>query len=210
MKKVFLTILTLTFFNFSFAQLDWGAKAGLNYNFGGDLSEVISDTGSSIENIVNTNADDKAGFHLGLWTRFKVLGLYIRPELIYTKLNNSYGANLQNNRTESDYKTQKLDIPILLGTKIAGPLHIFGGPSFQYILDSDFDVDNISDIKTNDFSVGLQLGAGLELGRLGVDVRWEKGFENDANGEFLNTGFEVDNRPNQIVFGLSYRFNEKD
>lgn len=210
MRKVFLTVLTFTFINFSFAQLDWGAKAGLNYNFGGDLSEVFSETGSNIENIVNTNADGKAGFHLGLWTKFHVLGLYIRPELVYTKLNNSYGTNTQNNRGESDYKTQKLDIPILIGTKLIGPLHIFGGPSFQYILDSDFEVNTIGDIKTNDLSVGLQLGTGLELGRLGIDVRWEKGFSNDADGRFLNTNFNVDNRPNQIIFGLSYQFNEKD
>lgn len=207
MKKVFLTILTITFLNFSFAQIDWGAKAGLNYNFGGDLTEFFPGAADGVENII-TGADDKAGFHVGLWTKFRFAGLYVRPELVYTQLNNSYNSSSPNN-LDTDFKTNKIDVPILLGAKVIGPLHIFGGPAFQYITKSDLRSD-IENIDTNDFSVGLQLGTGLELGRLGVDVRWEKGFSNDLDGQFLNTQIDVDNRPNQIIFGLSYRFNERN
>jgi hypothetical protein len=211
MKKVFVTLLTLTLCStLSYAQkIDWGAKVGVNYNFGGDLSEAPTTIGDSFEDVI-TGADAKAGYHVGLWTKIDVLGMYVRPELIYTQLNNTYGANAENSRNEADFKTKKLDIPVLFGVKVAGPLHIFAGPSFQYILDSDFDVNDVDAIDTNDFSVGLQIGAGLELGKLGIDVRWEKGFSNDANGQFLNTDFNVDNRPNQIIFGLSYRFNERN
>ena len=38
----------------------------------------------------------------------------------------------------------------------------------------------------------------------------QKGFENDLDGEFLGSNINVDNRPNQIIFGLSYRLNERD
>lgn len=209
MKKVFVTLLTLTLCStLSFAQkIDWGAKAGLNYNFGGDLSEIISEVGNTAENVL-AGADSKAGFHLGLWTKVDVLGIYVRPELIYTQLNNSY-----NNTTEgvdTDFKTNKIDIPILIGAKVAGPLHVFAGPSFQYITNSDFSQNEFQNVSTKDFTVGLQIGTGVELGRLGIDVRWEKGFSNDADGQFVDTDFRVDNRPNQIIFGLSYRFNERD
>jgi len=211
MKKLVLTVLALTLTTtLLFSQkIDFGAKAGLNYNFGGDLSEVIEETGNTFQNVI-TGADDKAGFHIGLWAKARLLGLYIRPEIVYTQLNNSYGANTINNRLETDFKTKKLDIPILIGTKVVGPLHIYAGPSFQYIIKSDFSRNEIENIKTNDFSVGLQLGAGLELGKLGFDVRWEKGFSNDLDGKFLNTDLNVDNRPNQIIFGLSYRFNDRN
>lgn len=211
MKKVFVTLLTLTLCTtLSYAQkIDWGAKAGLNYNFGGDLSEVPANIGESFEDVI-TGADAKAGYHFGLWTKINLLGLYVRPELVYTQLNNTYGPNPENNRDDADFKTKKLDIPVLIGANIAGPLHIYAGPSFQYIIDSDFGVNEVENLETNDFSVGLQIGAGLELGKLGLDVRWEKGFSNDADGRFLNTDFNVDNRPNQIIFGLSYRFNERD
>ena len=207
-KKLVLTILTLTLINVSFAQkIDFGAKGGLNYNFGGDLKELMSETNGSLNDVVH-GAEDKAGYHFGLWAKVHLLGLYVRPEIIYTELNNSYN-NLGTN-ISTDFKTKKIDMPILLGAKLIGPLHIYAGPSIQYITNSDFSSSEIENISTNDFSVGLQIGTGLELGRLGVDVRWEKGFENDLDGEFLNTNINVDNRPNQIIFGLSYRFNERN
>ena len=207
MRKVFLTILTLTFSTIlSFAQIDWGAKAGLNYNFGGDFKEVPQGIVNSFENAI-IGADDKAGFHVGLWTKIDLSGLYIRPEIVYTELNNSYESGIDNFNT--DFKTRKIDVPLLIGAELFGPLHIFGGPSFQFISESNFDGEEIRNISTRDFTAGLQLGAGLEFGRLGVDVRWEKGFNNDLDGEFLNTGINVDNRPNQIIFGLSYQFNNR-
>ncbi|HHC79723.1 MAG TPA: PorT family protein [Flavobacteriia bacterium] len=206
-KKLVLTILTLTLFNVTFAQkIDFGAKAGLNYNFGGDLSELIEQTGNNFQNVI-TGADDKAGYHIGFWLKARLLGFYVRPEIVYTELNNSYNSSVTTLNT--DFKTRKLDVPILIGTKVIGPLHIFAGPSFQYIIDTDFSVNQIENIKTNDFSVGLQIGTGLEIGKLGFDVRWEKGFSNDLDGRFLNTSINVDNRPNQIIFGLSYRFNDR-
>lgn len=208
-SKAVLTVLTITFINISFAQVDFGIKGGVNYNFGGDLKEIPEAIGTNAENII-TNADAKAGFHAGMWVRFKFAGLYVKPELIYTELNNTYGANNQTNRNEAGFVTKKIDVPLLLGAKIAGPLHIFAGPSLQYITNTKFEVDDIKNLKTNDFSVGLQLGAGVELGRLGLDLRWEKGFNNDADGKFLDTDFNVDNRPNQIIFGLSYQLSKRD
>lgn len=207
MKNLVLAILALTLFNFSFAQkIDVGAKAGINYNFGGDLSELPSEVNNNIGNLI-AGADNKAGYHFGLWAKFNLIGLYVRPELIYTQLNNSYSNSTENVNT--DFKTKKVDMPILIGTKIIGPLHIFAGPSFQYILKSDFSQNEFENISNKNFTAGLQIGTGLELGRLGVDVRWEKGFSNDVDGKFLSTNISVDNRPNQIIFGLSYRLNDR-
>jgi len=207
MRKLVLTILTLTLTTtFLFAQnIDFGAKAGLNYNFGGDLKEFIDDLGTSGEDII-TGADNRAGYHVGFWMKAHFLGLYLRPEVIYTELNNTY---VSQSSLTTDFKTKKLDIPILIGTKIIGPVHFYAGPSLQYILKSDFSSSEIGNIDTKDFTVGLQIGTGVELGRLGIDVRWEKGFSNDLDGKFLTTDINVDNRPNQIVFGLSYRFNDR-
>jgi len=208
MKKLVLTVLTLTLINVSFAQkIDFGAKAGLNYNFGGDLSEVSSEVGNSFENLI-AGADNKAGFHVGLWAKARILGFYIRPELVYTQLNNSYSNTAEN--VDTDFKTKKIDIPILIGVKVVGPLHVFAGPSFQYITKSEFDQNDFTNVKKKDLTAGLQIGTGLELGKLGIDVRWEKGFSNDVDGEFFNTDIRVDNRPNQLIFGLSYRFNERN
>ncbi|RPD94465.1 PorT family protein [Aureibaculum marinum] len=210
MKKLVLTALTLTLTtSFLFAQVDIGLKGGVNYNFGGDFKEIFSEIGDNASNIVSTGADNRAGFHLGLWTRFHFAGLYLRPEVIYTELNNSYDNQAPIANVNTKFKTKKLDIPILLGTKLIGPVHIFGGPSIQYLIKSDFSQDEINNIETDDFSVGLQIGTGIELGRLGLDVRWEKGFSNDIDGKLGNTNINVDNRPNQVIFSLAYRFNDR-
>jgi len=207
MRKLVLTVLTLTLTtSLLFAQsIDFGAKAGLNYNFGGDLSKVSTEVGNSFSNLIS-GADSKAGFHIGLWAKIDVLGLYVRPEFVYTQLNNSY--NNANHNVNTKFQTKKIDIPILIGAKIIGPLHVFAGPSFQFITKTDFSQSDFTNIKKKDFTAGLQLGTGLDLGRIGVDVRWEKGFSNDVDGEFANTNIKVDNRPNQIIFSLSYKLND--
>ena len=208
-KKVLGAMLALILFtSVSFAQnIDFGIKGGVNYNFGGDLSEIITVSENSVENIL-AGADGKAGFHVAFWTKVDILGLYLRPELVYTQLNNSYSNSGVNVNT--DFKTTKIDIPILIGAKIAGPLHIFAGPSFQYITKSTFSQNDFINIEKQDFTAGLQIGFGVEFGNLGIDARWEKGFNNDVDGEFTTTQIKVDNRPNQVIFGLSYRFNERD
>ena len=82
MKKVFLMIsLAFAFSQTSTAQLDFGVKAGLNYN-----SESIQ----SVSEDVFTGAESKTGYHAGIWLRFKlpIIGFYLRPELVYTNLEN--------------------------------------------------------------------------------------------------------------------------
>ena len=200
MKKLLFTVLLLsTFIGFSQGESAFGIKAGLNYNSNGELKDV---SGAS-EDIIYNRGDSKVGYHLGIFGKLEFSSLYLRPELVYTKTKSDYNG--------SDFDMSKLDLPVLLGYKIIGPLSVFAGPSFQYILDTDLEGVRLDDVK-NDFSVGLNIGAGVQLGRLGLDVRYERGFsENEANividnsgtvGETLVVG-RVDSRPSQLIFSLS-------
>lgn len=197
MKKFFLLIcLAFAFSQTTNAQVSFGLKGGINYN------------SNSIENVsedVFSGAKSKTGYHAGIWLRFKVpvIGLYIRPELIYTNLENS----ITYNNTSSSYKFQKIDVPVLLGKKIFGVGNIFIGPSFQYVLDSDFGFDDISDIDTSGFAAGLTFGGGIELGKIGIDVRWERSFSGieSSFARIAATNVNFDTRVNQIIIGLSYR-----
>jgi hypothetical protein len=101
---------------------------------------------------------------------------------------------------------QKLDAPLMVGVKVLGPISVFGGPSLQYILDSEFDGIAINDVK-NDFSVGLNFGIGLNFKKLGIDLRYERGFS-DNEATFINNNistFEnrLDTRPDQLILSLS-------
>lgn len=100
-------------------------------------------------------------------------------------------------------------MPVLIGVKLIGPLSVFAGPAFQYVLDNDFQGLKYENIE-NDFTIGLNLGASLELGRLGIDVRYERGFnqnEVEFSGVGPNVTYRLDSRPEQIIFGLSYQLS---
>ncbi|MDB9748822.1 PorT family protein, partial [Polaribacter sp.] len=184
------------------AQLHFGIKGGVNYN----SESIIAVT----ENVFK-GAESKTGYHAGIWLRAKipVLGLYIRPELVYTNLESSITyspARIGANALQTDFSFQKIDIPVLFGKKFFGVGNIFIGPSFQYVLAQGFDVSDIPEVTGDGFTVGLQIGAGIEFGKLGIDVRLERGF-NDIESRFLDgtSSIEFDTRVNQVLVGLSYR-----
>ncbi len=194
MKNLFFTALLVAGFSTSlFAQSGsgFGIKAGLNYGGNGDYFESVT---TNFE-----NPDQNVGYHIGV---FGKLGnkLYFRPEIVYTKTKSDYD--------KGDLDVQKIDVPLLVGLKVLGPVNVFAGPSLQYILDTDFGVATLNDID-NDFSVGLNFGIGLNLNRLGIDLRYERGFS-DNEATFIDNNNVIsldrlDTRPEQLILSLSYR-----
>jgi hypothetical protein len=195
MKKTLLTAVLVLMGATAFAQSDsgFGIKAGLNYGANGDYFDSVEDA--------YKDPDGNVGYHIGF---FGKLGneIYFRPELVYTKTKSDYENN--------SFDMSKLDLPLLVGVKIIGPLHVFAGPAFQYILDTDFEDVTLGDVE-NDFTVGMNIGAGVNLGKLGIDLRYERGFSDneisviDANLESgLNPG-RVDTRPDQLILSLSLK-----
>lgn len=189
MKQLFLIAILLTStFTFSQTNTKFGIKGGLNYNANGNYFESVNDT--------YKNPDRNIGYHLGVFGKFGE-SFYFRPELVYTATKSDYDSG--------DFDMKKLDGPLLIGVKVLGPISVFGGPSFQYILDSDFDNVKIDNIK-NDFSVGLNFGIALNFESFGLDLRYERGFsENEAT--FLdNNGIPIndrlDTRPDQLIASL--------
>ncbi|MBV7268671.1 porin family protein [Winogradskyella luteola] len=166
----------------------FGFKGGLNYSANGDYFEAIGDNAK--------NPDRNVGYHLGV---FGKIGnqFYFRPELIYTATKSDYDNN--------DFNVKKLDAPLLVGIKVLGPVSVFGGPSLQYILDTEFDgidIDNVED----DFSVGLNFGIALNFNKIGIDLRYERGFS-DNEATFLSNNnisiSRIDTRPDQLILSLS-------
>jgi hypothetical protein len=192
MKKLFFTTLFLVS-AISFAQTatGFGFKGGLNYNANGDYFESISSTAQ--------NPDRNVGYHFGIF--YKIGNeLYLKPELVYTNTKSAYDTD--------DFKMQKIDLPVIVGLKVLGPVSVFAGPSFQYILDSEFGGISINDIE-NDFSVGLNFGIALNLNKVGIDLRYERGFSSNeaafiSNNLGGNTVSRLDTRPNQLILGLSF------
>ena len=201
MKKTIIALLLLSGITVHSQSSTFGIKGGLNYGATGDLRTF----GDFITNF-RINGEDQVGYHLGAFGKFEFSGIFIQPEIAFTKLTTSFdnGNAIIDN---ADYDLTKIDIPLLLGLEIVGPLNIKAGPSFQYILDNDLDDFDV-DEPENSFTIGYQLGAGVTLGRLGLDFRYEGAFtDNSAITEDIE--LEIDNRPSQWIFSVSYVFSEK-
>lgn len=197
MKKLLLVAILFSGTTLLAQNADFGIKAGLNYGATGDYenySQVIGDASTVIE------GKEKAGYHLGAFAKFEILGFFLQPELMYTRLNTEYDT--------FDYKVNKIDAPILVGVNVLGPLNIKAGPSFQYILNNELDNTDIKISEADEkITLGYQLGAGIEIGKLGLDARYEGAFkENNAYGEVATDyNFKIDSRPSQWILSVSYK-----
>lgn len=187
-KTLVLAVFALAAFTFS-AQAQngngFGIKAGLNYNANGDYFESVEANAK--------HPDRNVGFHVGLYGKIGDR-FYFKPEVVYTQTKSDYGNDA--------FKMKKIDVPLLFGVKIIGPVSVFAGPSLQYILDSEFEDFTIKDIE-DDFTVGLNFGIGLNFNGFGVDLRYERGLsKNEAT--FGNIPSRIDTRPDQLILGLSF------
>ena len=194
MKKVLIFLMVFTS-GTVLAQNGFGVKGGLNYGDNGEIE--FADAMNAVE-----NTESKIGYHLGIFYRVGVAGFLLKPELLYTRTESSYKLSNGN----ADYNISKLDLPILVGTRLIGPVNVFAGPSLQYILENEFQDLSLDDLE-KEFTIGAQLGAGVQLGSVGVDVRYERGLtKNEA--EVLNLDNpqgirRVDSRANQFIVSLS-------
>lgn len=198
MKKVLFILLCISS-SAVFAQSSFGVKAGLNYGDNGKIE--FSDFTGAGENVINESGDNKVGYHLGAYYRFDLGPLFLKPELLYTETKSSY--NFQNR--EADFKVSKLDLPVLVGIDVFGPVHIFAGPSLQYLMGNDFDGFSIEEME-NEFTMGAQFGVGIQLRGLGIDFRYERGLtsnEADFAQDNLPGTYRFDSRPNQFILALS-------
>lgn len=202
MKKIILICIFLGIVSSANSQIfNVGLKGGLNYNTNGDL--IANNFGDYYKSTSNGDY----GYHFGAFAELKLpFWLYLRPELVYTHTE-SYYEGLGN----SDPKLiiNKMDIPVLVGVRVIKIVRLFIGPSFQYIINAKF--DDLKSTNYDDFTVGIQVGAGLEFGRLGFDVRWERGISDSvayfANGVLpADTQILIDTRQNQIIFGVYWKF----
>ena len=191
-KSAFLAAI-LAFISFNLSAQEgsaFGIKGGLNYSANGDYFESISDNAK--------HPDRNVGYHIGI---FGKIGdkLYFKPELVYTATKSDYDSD--------HFNVKKIDAPLLVGLKVLGPISVFAGPSLQYILDTDFEGINIDNVE-EDFSVGLNFGIGLNFNKIGIDLRYERGFNNNEatfidNNLGADTVSRIDTRPDQLILSLS-------
>lgn len=204
MKKLILTAIVGLAANFATAQnINFGLKAGAVFNT--DKGKVWQDAG----NIFKKDGKASAGFQAGALARVSLAGIYIQPELLYTQFKNEYNAEDNNgNNRNFDVTKQRLDIPVNVGKRILGIGHIQAGPVFSYYFDDKLSVKEFTTAKQDEFNVGMQIGAGVEVSKLLFDLRYEFGL-GKVGSEIVNGNnreFNTENRPQMLNLTVAYLF----
>ena len=185
--------LNLLFFIISlnaFSQFEYGLKGGISFNSNLNINSKIE----SIDNSINI-FESRNGQHIGVFLKLSINDFFIRPEIIYSKIKNSYDIPYDLPQTENivtDFNQHKIDVPVMLGYKVFGLVNLFAGPRFEFIKNVSYDNIDLNDLK-NQYTLGLQYGIGLKFGKFEIELRAERGFsENEIN--FMENKAEIKNQ----------------
>lgn len=184
-----------------------GIRAGMNLNSLPRTEELRLD---GIGDLMALSDEYSTGYHLGLVGHWSGSMIYIQPELLYVwsrrELELNYLKKLLQSDRESDYYFETfnhLSLPLVGGLKL-GPFRLGAGPVFSLLLSSGGldELDLRHDYK--DATVGLQLHAGLKLGSLLLDLKYESSLAEYGDGISIGGGteFSFDHRPRQFMVSL--------
>lgn len=175
-----------------------GIKAGFTYNADEGLYK-------SAENTYTNKGKGNSGYHIGIYKRFDLTGLYVLPEVWYvnykTEFEDAAGKNV-------DVKYKRIDVPVSIGTKVLGLARIQAGPVFSYYFEDDINLDKIKDIEQDDISVALQVGAGVSLQSLDLSVRYDFPLGKRETKWINNSDykFTTENSPQLLHLSIGYNF----
>jgi hypothetical protein len=147
----------------------FGLKGGLNY--------------STFPSNGVFNNDNRAGYQAGAWARIGGLGLIFQPELYYT----SKGVTVsETGGGENKQKFTSFDVPLLVGGKV-GALGLggrfYGGPVLSFTTGRDNALADATKLRYKDANYGVQVGAGIDISSLSIDLRYEGGLNKIAYGD---------------------------
>ena len=219
-KLVIALLISLT--SFSFSQMNAqrfqvGLKGGINKTSGGEITGI--DSGVPTDYSSETfNAEGEIGFHGGGWVQVNFGKFFVRPEMVYSKLESRFdfpqGPTL--------YEIEELSVPFLVGYNIYGPLDLYGGIAYKNIVSSTIErIEPINDppevvVQNTPFSA--QVGVKAQFGFIGVDVRYDYALSSaepyEVDFQSDNANFDIptvnraridDARLNQLIVSLTLK-----
>lgn len=197
MKRILLLLLAVVGLNAN-AQIDFGLRAGANFT---DMN--LKDFGQSQFYNELSNGGRAFGYHAGVYLKVNLLLIKLQPELLYTRVNGSInGTNALGNTISKDLGINRFDIPLLAVFGL-GPVRLGLGPVYSYQFGTIGDV--FDDEGVNNSAWNAQLLAGVSLGKIILDVRYEFGLSSALDYLSLD-GNQVDLKanPSQVIVALGY------
>jgi hypothetical protein len=180
------------------SPITFGPKVGLNYN-------KIYSSGSQVD------YDYIRTWSGGAFLRANLGKVYLQPEAYF----NTKGSDIiirkdpdqpAGSDINGKIRLNALDVPVLVGYKLAegkgkkSNIRIFGGPVASFVLkerENDLRLLDDDSYTFNKANIGVQLGAGFDLGNLTFDARYETGL-NKVNSYF-------NQRTNLFQFSVGFK-----
>ena len=161
---------------------------------------------------VQSLSDAKVGVQAGLVAQIILGGFFIQPEFLLAYTGGAVKVTdiTDNISKENAQRFTRLDIPVLIGRKM-GPLRLGIGPVASIILSKpsdawNFSTDNVNS-KYKSATFGYQVGAGLDLWKLAIDLKYEGNLSKLGNGvDIGGKKYAFDSRNRQWIFGVSWFF----
>jgi len=210
MRKTILTFALMTLVLATFAQLPFaiGIKGGIN------STKITTDNYSGQGVTFNDfRSDAKSGFNIGAFARLGTK-IYLQPELLYCVKNSQSSNSTGTATTSQSVKLKTIQVPILLGFKLIdlklASIRAFTGPAMSIPMNSSsVNYDSVSGkiFDTKNYKNNIwdwQLGAGVDVGMITLDCRYEWGLSNTSDQNLDKVGFV--NKGNTLTFSLGFKF----
>lgn len=194
----FISILVLFIATSLSAQSGFGVKGGLTYNADEGLLK-------SVDNTYQAKGEGSVGYHVGVYKRFGLTGLYVQPEIMYVNYKNKFKSQ---ERTDLEVQYKRIDVPVSVGTSILKFGYVQAGPVLSYYFDDKLDINEISNIKQDEIALGLQVGGGIELDNFSVNLRYDfpLGDRETQWVEDSNYNFNTESSPKLLHVSVGYKF----
>lgn len=189
MKKYLLSAALLVAVSISAkAQLSLGVKGGVNF------SKISTD---------NIKESNLTGYQAGLFARVGN-SLYLQPELYLSGTGGKFESSDNNQNFSGKVRFTNLNVPLLVGKSFGEKdlnFRVMAGPVYTYQLDKSENIgSNINGAiqSFNKSNIGFQAGAGVDIGAITADLRYEGGltkvsdsFAKRQNLWALSVGFKI-------------------
>ena len=177
------------------------AQAGISAGLMGGVtmgSVKIDQTGTAFTDALKGN--NVYGFEAGIYAKLRLSLLYLRPELLYDFRNGEVTYYDQNTGSDqkATFSAHKIELPVLIGVNLIGPLNIEAGSVYNYLLTvTDQYNNNRVDLGRN--GLGYRFGANVELGGILLGLNYQgTAYTSGSNNASLSEPFK-------IIFSLGIR-----
>jgi hypothetical protein len=215
MKKYVLSVLALWAAISLNAQVRFGLKAGLSSTDIKTEELDLLDQGGA-KRLELALRDANYGLHFGVAIQANLGAFVLQPEFNFNS--NTVEWDVTDVKTSGvttqvlKEKFQYMDIPLLAGFRL-GPLRLQAGPQGHVFINSKSDLFKFNeyDQKFKDLTVGWIGGAGLDIWKLSVDLRYEGNVNNFGDHiRFAGREYAFSRAPSRWMASVTWFFSNRN